>query len=77
MYVATFQATGCPNKKPFLEWWKTQSEETVLNDMKTFCELTRDGHASDEQRYQCCGAENCTINECVTQIALTKGTQIE
>ena len=44
--------------------------------MKTFCELTRDGLASDEQKSQCCGAENCTIDECVTQIALTKGTQM-
>ena len=44
--------------------------------MKTFCELTKDGHASDEQRSQCCGAENCTINECVKQTELTKGTKM-
>ena len=76
VYIDAFHATGCPNKNPYLEWWRSQSEEAVLNDMNTYCELIRDGHESDEQRSQCCGGENCTINECVTQIALTKGTQI-
>ena len=73
VYIATFQATGCPSKTPFLGWWKTQSDKTVLNDMNTYCELVKDGQASDEQRGQCCGSEDCTINECVKQTAWAKG----
>ena len=77
VYVATFHATGCPNTHPFTEWWRSQSEETVvLDDMNTYCELTRDALASDEQRIQCCGAENCNVTECVKQNTLTKGTHI-
>ena len=65
VYVATFHATGCPNTHPFTEWWRSQSEETVvLDDMNTYCELTRDALASDEQRIQCCGAENCNVTKC-------------
>ena len=74
VYVATFHATGCPNTHPFTEWWRSQSEETVvLDDMNTYCELTRDALASDEQRIQCCGAGNCNVTECVKQYTLTKG----
>ena len=77
VYVATFHATGCPNTHPFTEWWRSQSEETVvLDDMNTYCELTRDALASDEQRIQCCGAENCNVTECVKQNTLRKGSHI-
>ena len=44
--------------------------------MNTYCELTRDALASDEQRIQCCGAENCNVTECVKQNTLTKGTHM-
>ena len=76
VYIDAFHATGCPNKNPYLEWWRSQSEEAVLNDMNTYCELTRDALASDEQRIQCCGAQNCNVTECVKQNTLTKGTHM-
>ena len=78
-YIATFHATGCQNDLPFLEWWKTKSKEQVLNDMYTYCEVTKDALASNEQRSQCCGADDiyCVITECVKQIEFTRGNWIK
>merc|ERR1711936_1448015 len=71
MYIATFKATGCTNDQPHTGWWKTQSEETVLNDMYKYCELTKDGSGSGGQKSQCCGSEDCTVTECVKQTGWT------
>ena len=76
VYIDAFHATGCPNKNPYLEWWMSQSEEAVLNDMNTYCELIRDGHESDEQRSQCCGDEDCTNVDFVKQTSLTKSNHV-
>ena len=77
MYIATFKATGCTNDQPHTGWWKSQSEETVLNDMYKYCELTKDGTGSGGQKSQCCGGEDCTVTECVKQTGWTKGNQIK
>ena len=77
MYIATFKATGCTNDQPHIEWWKTQTDQTVLNDMFKYCELTKDGSGSGGQKSQCCGSEDCTVTECVKQTGWTKGNQIK
>ena len=51
----TLQATGCPNREPYIEWWKTQTDEIVFSDMLNICILVRDGHATDSQKRECCG----------------------
>ena len=76
MYIATFKATGCTNDQPHTGWWKSQSEETVLNDMFKYCELTKDGSGSGGQKSQCCGSEDCTVTECAKQTGWTKGIPI-
>ena len=77
MYIATFKATGCTNDQPHTGWWKSQSEETVLNDMFKYCELTKDGSGSGGQKSQCCGSEDCTVTECVKQTGWKKGILIK
>ena len=76
MYIATFKATGCTNDQPHTGWWKSQSEETVLNDMFKYCELTKDGSGSGGQKSQCCGSEDCTVSECAKQTGWTRGIPI-
>ena len=72
-YIDAFQATGCPNKNPYTGWWKAQSDNRVLDDMESYCELTRVGKADDRQRKQCCGAKNCIISKCIRQSAIGNG----
>ena len=73
VYVYTFHATGCPNTDPYLGWWKTLPKESVLDDMNTYCEMTRDGNADEGQRQQCCGNNNCTLNKCAQQTGWITG----
>ena len=74
VYVYTFHATGCPNRNPPLVYWKTLAQEGVFNDMNEYCKLTRDGNANEQQRSQCCGNNNCTINKCEKQREWVLGT---
>ena len=77
-YIDAFKATGCPNKKPNTTWpnTTTQSDKKVLNQMNSFCELTRDGNANDWQRKQCCGAKDCNVAKCMKQSAIINGKKI-
>ena len=77
VYVFTFHATGCPNSSPasgLVGWWATLSKENVFNDMHTYCELTRTGNATEEQRTQCCGNNDCYVNNCAKQAEWVLGT---
>ena len=74
VYVFTFHATGCPNSSPSLGWWATLSKENVFNDMYTYCELTRTGNATEEQKTQCCGNNDCSVNSCAKQAEWVLGT---
>ena len=66
-YVLTFQATGCPNKYPLMDWWKTQTDTSVFTDMLALCTLTRSGVASVRQKQQCCGSKDCKPTACTKQ----------
>ena len=73
-YGFTFQATGCPNRNPIATWWKTQSDNTVFNDMFTYCTLVRDEKASAHQKSKCCGEGNeCKPTSCNKQSTWTTG----
>ena len=73
-YGFTFQATGCPNRNPIATWWKTQSDNTVFNDMFTYCTLVRDEKASAHQKSKCCGEGNeCKLTSCNKQSTWTTG----
>ena len=74
VYVYTFHATGCPNINPSLGWWTTLPKDSVFNDMNTYCELTRDGNANEEQKSQCCGNNDCTVQNCAKQTKWVLGT---
>ena len=54
-YVLTFRATGCSNKKPYIQWWKTRSDSRVFFDMFAYCKYVRDGYVLTNQKSQCCG----------------------
>jgi len=67
-YIATFAATGCPNKNVGLTWWKTQDPLTVWDDMHTYCYLVKAGRSSARQKATCCGdGVNCSPTACRKQ----------
>ena len=57
-YGEAFLATGCCNEKVKSEWWNTQSDATVLNDMYAYCELAKTGKAEKSQLDFCGCGEN-------------------
>lgn len=63
-----FSATGCPNddvSDAQIAYWESKSDSYAWSDMKTFCDLTQAGTASNAQREACCGAGNyCTPSLC-------------
>lgn len=63
-YVLAFQATGCPNQRPDTNWWKTQSDETVFQDMYAYCSLVASGEADPVQRERCCSGETLCSPSC-------------
>ena len=75
-YVLTFEATGCPNKIPNLDWWKAQADNTVFADMFNYCNLVKDGQATVVQKRQCCGEGNeCKPSSCIRQHHWTTGIE--
>ena len=50
----TFRATGCPNKKSYIQWWKPRSDSGVFFDVFAYCKYVRGGYASTYQKSQCC-----------------------
>ena len=73
VYIFTLLATGCPNGNPSLGWWKNLTKEYVFSDMNTYCEMTRDGNADEDQKRQCCGNTDCTVNNCTRQTTWATG----
>ena len=71
-YHATFKATGChplnvQESSEYLGWWKSQSDSYVFSDMMSYCEVVRDGTASEAQQIKCCGGIDCTVSTCTRQ----------
>ena len=60
VYRNTWLKTGCKNPNPPFDWYKTQSESTVLSDMYAYCTLTNQDRATATQKSRCCGNDsNC------------------
>ena len=74
-YGLTFLATGCPNQYPWVEWWKTQPDQFVLNDMFEYCRVVSNEIATDKQTAQCCGSYgiSCKPSSCIKQQAWKSG----
>lgn len=72
-YVLTFQATGCPNEDPDIDWWMKQTNPTtVFKDMMVYCNRVKDGYANPKQMSTCCGGtmenpEKCKPTTCAEQ----------
>ena len=73
MYVSTFQATGCPNPNPDINWWKTIQSGQVFQDMMNYCTLVKDGNANENQISHCCGTVTCVPTSCMKQKVWKQG----
>ena len=72
-YGYTFKATGCCSTEPeqaYFDWWKTQLNSVVFNDMFNECESTRLGSANENQ-IKNCGCGSSRPSECILQTKFT------
>ena len=78
-WLATFKATGChsPNiDAKQLNYWIGKPDNSVFKDMVDYCELVKEGLASNDikrQKMVCCGGIDCTVSICVEQYKWTFG----
>ena len=58
------------------DWWAKQSDETVWDDMYTYCTLVKGNAAYDKQKKLCCGESYpCRPKACVKQHKWTTPTK--
>ena len=74
-YIATFQATGCPNTADVAGWWRTQADATVWDDMYLYCDLVKTNRASKKQQATCCGGTAANPKQCAWLMTCTKQTK--
>ena len=72
-YALAFQATGCPNEYPNIDYWKTQTDNAVFSDMFLYCTSVRDEVANIKQKLKCCGSTDCKPGICTEQLQWTAG----
>ena len=68
----TFQATGCPNPNPYVDYWKTVDDATSFSDMHAYCTVNQGNSASAAQQAQCCGSSACSPASCTLQTQFTE-----
>ena len=73
LYVYKFQATGCPNPKPNIDWWKTILKGNMFQDMLAYCNVVKNGQASPGQISHCCGSIACSPTWCHKQTSWKQG----
>jgi hypothetical protein len=77
VYLATFEATGCPNKAPKIDpawwaWWRENNEETVVYDMFEICR-TAGTRTEGVERKMCCGDRDSCDVTCTEQKSFVAG----
>ena len=51
----------------YFDWWKSQSDSVVFDDMMLYCQHVRDRTATERQYIKCCGKKDCTVSSCSKQ----------
>jgi len=75
-FEKTFAATGCPNDKisgSTLNFWDSEKFDVILKDMLNYCNVVKNGVATEQQKQECCGqGKDCQASlKCVEQSFFT------
>eukprot|EP00121_Abeoforma_whisleri_P001509 Awhi_evm1s1344 len=62
-YIRTFLKTGCQNKETNqIQNWKSMFLSAMFLDMYRFCNATKTGTATEEEKIECCGVDDIDCN---------------